>query len=233
MREKVGKKEKEKENKVKNQKKFSVLSSYSWWHGIVRGFLPLGLAGRPLVGVGGRSGASPGRPAAAPIAFPVGGHPRGHLFRVSPVRPDMLLHVVLAGERLVADRAMDAFLPGVLLAVAGGMARGGKSCGAAMAGSKRARVLVLPDPRFCSHAFLGRASNRRLRGRRLDYRAPTDPLLCHGPVAMRFLPTKVVMRSNAGAAAHVVVGTVGGTGRRGLRGFRHGFVRMARQSGGY
>ena len=54
------------------------------------------------------------------------------------VRSLMLLHVVLAGEGLVASWANNGFLSCVFLAVAGSVARGGESVGAAEAGGVRA-----------------------------------------------------------------------------------------------
>lgn len=66
------------------------------------------------------------------------------------VSPNMLLHVVLAGESLVADRAMHTFLPRVLLAVTSSMPRRGECGRAAMTHSIGTRVLALsPAPRAC------------------------------------------------------------------------------------
>lgn len=60
------------------------------------------------------------------------------------MRPNMLLHVVLAGESLIANRTMHTLLAGVLLAVAGSMARSGERRRAAMTRRIRTQVLVLP-----------------------------------------------------------------------------------------
>lgn len=59
------------------------------------------------------------------------------------MRSLMLLHVVFAGEGLVAYWAVDALFTGVLLTVAGGVARSGKRCVAVVGSGVGARVLVL------------------------------------------------------------------------------------------
>jgi hypothetical protein len=56
---------------------------------------------------------------------------------------DVLLHIVLSSECLVADGAMHTLLAGVLLAMAGGVTRGRECSGASVAYGKRARVLIL------------------------------------------------------------------------------------------
>lgn len=55
----------------------------------------------------------------------------------------MLFHVVLPGEGLVADWAVDALLTRMLLAVSSCMARGGEGCSARVGHGVRARVFVL------------------------------------------------------------------------------------------
>lgn len=164
--------------------------------------------------------APPGRPATAAIAVPIRRHGRRHILGVGAVRADVLLHVVFPGECLVADGAVDALLPCVLLPVTGGMAGCRKCRRAAVAGSKRTRVLVLADTGFGSHRFLGTA-DRRLGRWRLGNRAAADALFGDSAVRTRVLAAKVVVRSNAGAA-HVVVGAVRRAGRGGLHGFGHG-----------
>ena len=56
--------------------------------------------------------------------------------------PFVLLHVVFAGEGFVAVGADDVFLPGMLFAVAGGVAGGGKFVGAIVQFGVGARVFL-------------------------------------------------------------------------------------------
>lgn len=164
--------------------------------------------------------APPGRPATAAIAIPIRRHGRRHILGMGAVRANVLLHVVFPGECLVADGAVDALLPCVLLSVAGGVAGCRKRRRAAVAGSKRTRVLVLPDSGFGSHRFLVTA-DRRLGRWRLSNRAAADALFRERAIGIRILAAKVIVGSNTGAA-HVVVGAVRGAGRGGLHGFGHG-----------
>ena len=61
------------------------------------------------------------------------------------MRANMLLHVVLARKRLVADRTEHALLARMLLAVARCMARRGEGGGAVVTGRIRTGVFVFPD----------------------------------------------------------------------------------------
>jgi len=56
---------------------------------------------------------------------------------------NVLLHIILASECLVADGAMHALLAGVLFAMAGGVTRRRERSKASMARGIRARILVL------------------------------------------------------------------------------------------
>lgn len=55
----------------------------------------------------------------------------------------VLLHIVFAGEGFMAGGAEDIFLARVFLAMASGVARGGEGIAASVAGSMRARILLL------------------------------------------------------------------------------------------
>ena len=52
--------------------------------------------------------------------------PRLGILRVCAVRPDVLLHVILPGKCLVADRTVDALLPRVLFPMPCGMSGRGE-----------------------------------------------------------------------------------------------------------
>lgn len=68
---------------------------------------------------------------------------RPHLIGVSAMCADMLFHIILSGEGLIADGAMNALFAGMLLAMTGGMAGGGEGGSAPVAGGIRTRVLIL------------------------------------------------------------------------------------------
>ena len=119
--------------------------------------------------------APPGRPATTAIAVPIRSYPCGHLFRVRAVCADVLLHIVLPREGLVADGAVDALLPRVFLSMTSGMPGGRERRRAAVAGSKWAGVLVLTNPRFGRHGLFG-AADRGLWGRRLGDGATANAL---------------------------------------------------------
>ena len=76
----------------------------------------------------------------------------------------VLLHVVLAGEGLVAGGAVDVLLARVFLAVPGGVARGGEGVGAADAGRVRARVFLLADLRRVGVGWRCRGRGRVVGG---------------------------------------------------------------------
>ena len=65
----------------------------------------------------------------------------------------MLLHVVLASEGFVADRAVDTLFACMLFAMAGGMARGSECRGTVVRGCIRAGIFVLLLKQIggCSH----------------------------------------------------------------------------------
>lgn len=81
---------------------------------------------------------------------------RGLPVRVRSMCAAMLLHVVLAGEGLVAHGAVDTLLPGMLLPMARGVARGGEGRGAGVRHRVGTRVFVLAQT-----AVLGRAPVER------------------------------------------------------------------------
>lgn len=54
----------------------------------------------------------------------------------------VLFHVVFAREGFVACGAENVFLPGVFLAMAGGVAGGGEGVGAGVAGCMRAGIFL-------------------------------------------------------------------------------------------
>lgn len=77
----------------------------------------------------------------------------------------VLLHVVFAGEGFVAGRAQDVLLPRVLLAVAGGVARGGEGVATRVPRGVRAGVFFLDRLRGRGRGGRGgRGRRRRRRG---------------------------------------------------------------------
>lgn len=88
------------------------------------------------------------------------------------MRPDVLFHVVLARERLVADRTVYTLLSGMLLPVPRGMSGSRKRRRTAMTGGERTRVFVLS--RLGGQRVLG-ATDRRGRGRRVGHRVGAQP----------------------------------------------------------
>lgn len=143
-----------------------------------------------------------------------------HILRMRAMRANMLLHVVLARKRLVADGTEHALLARMLLAVARCMARRGEGGSAAVAGRVRTGVLVLPDPtlRRRGRVLLGGADGGRglRRGR----------VRVHGrcaAVSMLAGLGRVGVEVRATAARGVVERAHGRPGRRGA----HGIIGIA------
>ena len=68
-----------------------------------------------------------------------------HILRMRAMRTDMLLHVILARKRLVANRTMHALLAGMFLAMPGCMAGCRERRGTPVAGGVGTGILVFPN----------------------------------------------------------------------------------------
>ena len=89
---------------------------------------------------------------ATPPVIPL--DPHWHALRMCSMRASVLLHVVLACKRLIANRTVHALLARMLFAMSGRMPRGGKCRRTAVACGKRAGVLVFSGDAFRCHGFL-------------------------------------------------------------------------------
>lgn len=103
----------------------------------------LGLGGLTNSSVVCRRSIARVRPTRPPTSFRLGFGRRAHVVGMCAVSADMLLHIVLAGEGLVADGTVDTLLARVLFPVSGGVARRRECSRTPVARRIRAWILVL------------------------------------------------------------------------------------------